>query len=130
VLVGEYGAWFFRKHGLLYRAAHLPSVLLYFAPWTLYLAGAVVWWRRAAPDAGRRRVLGWTLTVWGLVGLSGIYRDRYNLPVYPGLALLTAQFFAEASADAGRRMLRLGSPGRARCTGPIGRGSAASSRCS
>jgi 4-amino-4-deoxy-L-arabinose transferase-like glycosyltransferase len=109
VVVGEYGAWFFRKHGLLYRAAHMPSVLLYFAPWTLYLAGAVVWWRRAAPDVGRRRVILWTLTLWGLVGLSGIYRDRYYLPVYPGLALLTAQFVAAASADAGRRMLRIGS---------------------
>jgi 4-amino-4-deoxy-L-arabinose transferase-like glycosyltransferase len=109
VVVGEYGAWFFRKHGLLYRAAHMPSVLLYFAPWTLYLAGAVVWWRRAAPDVGRRRVILWTMTLWGLVGLSGIYRDRYYLPVYPGLALLTAQFVAAASADAGRRMLRIGS---------------------
>jgi 4-amino-4-deoxy-L-arabinose transferase-like glycosyltransferase len=109
VVVGEYGAWFFRKHGLLYRAAHMPSVLLYFAPWTLYLAGAVVWWRRAAPDVGGRRVILWTMTLWGLVGLSGIYRDRYYLPVYPGLALLTAQFVAAASADAGRRMLRIGS---------------------
>ena len=109
VVVGEYGAWFFRKHGLLYRAAHMPSVLLYFAPWTLYLAGAVVWWRRAVPDVGRRRVILWTMTLWGLVGLSGIYRDRYYLPVYPGLALLTAQFVAAASADAGRRMLRIGS---------------------
>jgi 4-amino-4-deoxy-L-arabinose transferase-like glycosyltransferase len=109
VVVGEYGAWFFRKHGLLYRAAHMPSVLLYFAPWTLYLAGAVVWWRRAAPDVGRRRVILWTMTLWGLVGLSGIYRDRYYLPVYPGLALLTAQFVAAASADAGRRTLRIGS---------------------
>ena len=109
VVVGEYGAWFFRKHGLLYRAAHIPSVLLYFAPWTLYLAGAVVWWRRAAPDVGRRRVILWTMTLWGLVGLSGIYRDRYYLPVYPGLALVTAQFVAAASADAGRRMLRIGS---------------------
>ena len=109
VVVGEYGAWFFRKHGPLYRAAHIPSVLLYFAPWTLYLAGAVVWWRRAAPDVGRRRVILWTMTLWGLVGLSGIYRDRYYLPVYPGLALVTAQFVAAASADAGRRMLRIGS---------------------
>ena len=109
VVVGEYGAWFFRKHGLLYRAAHMPSVLLYFAPWTLYLAGAVVWWRRAASDVGRRRVILWTMTLWGLVGLSGIYRDRYYLPVYPGLALLTAQFVAAASADAGRRTLRIGS---------------------
>ncbi len=109
VLVGEYGAWFFRKHGLLYRAAHMPSVLLYFAPWTIYLAGAVVWWWRAEPDAGRRRVLYWTMALWVLVGLSGIYRDRYYLPVYPGLALLTAQFFAQASSDAGRRMLRIGS---------------------
>jgi 4-amino-4-deoxy-L-arabinose transferase-like glycosyltransferase len=109
VVVGEYGAWFFRKHGLLYRAAHMPSVLLYFAPWTLYLAGAVVWWRRAVPDVGRRRVILWTMTLWGLVGLSGIYRDRYYLPVYPGLALLTAQFVAAASADAGRRTLRIAS---------------------
>jgi 4-amino-4-deoxy-L-arabinose transferase-like glycosyltransferase len=109
VVVGEYGVWFFQKHGLLYRAAHMPSVLLYFAPWTPYLAGAVVWWWRAVPDAGRRRVLGWTMTLWVLVGLSGIYRDRYYLPVYPGLALLTAQFFAEASADVGRRLLRIGS---------------------
>ena len=109
VVVGEYGAWFFRKHGLLYRVAHIPSVLVYFAPWTLYLAGAVVWWRHAEPNAGRRRVFWWTVTVWSLAGLSGLYRDRYYLPVYPGLALLTAEFLAHASSDIGGRTLRWGS---------------------
>jgi 4-amino-4-deoxy-L-arabinose transferase-like glycosyltransferase len=109
VLVGEYALWFFRKHGLVYRLAHMPSVLVYFLPWTLYLFAAIAWWRRDGADAGRRYVIGWTVTVFVLAGLSGMYRARYYLPVYPGLALLTGEFFAHAMARAVRRELWLGS---------------------
>src|SRR5437879_11419154 len=44
-----------------------------------------------------------------LAGLSGMYRARYYLPVYPGLAVLTGEFFAHAAARVARREGRLGS---------------------
>jgi 4-amino-4-deoxy-L-arabinose transferase-like glycosyltransferase len=53
-------------------------------------------------------VLWWTLTLWLLFGLSGSYRARYFLPVYPGLAILTGEFFARAEPCGVRRELRLG----------------------
>ncbi len=109
VLLGEYALWFLGPHGLGYRIAHLPTVLLYFLPWTLFLPATVVWWRRSGPDDGRRYVLWWTITLWMVVGLSGMYRPRYYLPVYPGLALLTGECFARAVARTIRRELRLGS---------------------
>jgi len=109
VLVGEYAQWFLGPHGLAYRIAHLPSVLLYFLPWTLFLPAAVVWWRRNGPDDGRHYVLWWTVTLWMLAGLSGMYRARYYLPVYPGLAVLAGEFFAHAAARVARREVRLGS---------------------
>ena len=61
----------------------------------------------SATACGRRWVLWWTLTVWILVGLSGAYRARYFLPVYPGLAVLAGEFFARAAGPAVRRELRL-----------------------
>src|SRR6267143_975607 len=109
VLVGEYAQWFLGPHGLAYRIAHVPTVLLYFLPWTLFLPAAVVWWRRDGPDDGRRYVLWWTVALWMLAGLSGMYRARYYLPVYPGLAVLTGEFFAHAAARVVRREVRLGS---------------------
>jgi 4-amino-4-deoxy-L-arabinose transferase-like glycosyltransferase len=108
VLFGEYARWFLGPNGLLFRFAHMPSVLLYFLPWTFFLPPAVVWWRRNGPDQGRRYVLWWTLTLWTLVGLSGSYRARYFLPVYPGLAILTGEFFARARPPVVRRELRFG----------------------
>jgi 4-amino-4-deoxy-L-arabinose transferase-like glycosyltransferase len=109
VLIDEYAQWFLGPHGLAYRVAHVPSVLLYFLPWTLFLPAAVVWWRRSDRDEGRRQVLWWTLTLWTLVGLSGIYRSRYYLPVYPGLAVLTGGFFAQATLRVVRRETWFGS---------------------
>jgi len=44
-----------------------------------------------------------------LAGLSGMYRARYYLPVYPGLAVLAGEFFAHAAARGARREVRLGS---------------------
>ena len=108
VLFGEYAHWFLRRHGLAYRIAHMPSVLLYFLPWSLFLPAAIVWWRRSGPDDGRAFVLWWTITLWVLVGLSGVYSPHYFLPVYPGLAILTGEFFARATASSVRRELRLG----------------------
>jgi len=108
VLIGEYGLWYLGPNGIAFRIAHMPLVLLYFLPWTLFLPAAVVWWRRSGSDQGGRFVLGWTLTLWLLVGLSGFYRARYYLPVYPGLAILTGEFFARASRFGVGRELRLG----------------------
>jgi len=109
VLLGEYAQWFVGPHGLAYRFGHVPSVLLYFLPWTLFLPATVVWWRRNGADDGRHYVLWWTVTLWMLVGLSGMYRARYYLPVYPGLAILTAEFFGRAAARVVHRELRFGS---------------------
>lgn len=109
VIVTHYGGWYLQKHGVAYRLAHLPAVLLNFLPWSVYLAGAVAWWRRGGPDDGRQWIAWWTATLWLLAGLSGMYRPRYFLPVYPGLALLTAEFLDRASARNGRRELRLAS---------------------
>src|SRR5206468_6229033 len=109
VLVGEYAHWFFKPQGLASRIASPLSVLLYLLPWTLFLPAAAVWLRRSGPDDGRRYVLWWTVTLWILVGLSGKYRARYYLPVYPGLAILTGGFFAGATARVVRRELQFGS---------------------
>jgi len=103
VLIGEYAQWFLGTHGPAYRIAHMPTVLLCFLPWSLFLPAAVVWWRRSDQDVGRRYVLWWTITLWTLIGLSGIYRARYYLPVYPGLALLTGELFAQAAPRVVRR---------------------------
>jgi len=43
-----------------------------------------------------------------LVGLSGAYRARYFLPVYPGLAVLIGEFFARGAPFAVRRQVQLG----------------------
>lgn len=109
VLVGEYAHWFFKPQGLASRITGPLSVLLYFLPWTLFLPAAAAWWRRSDPDGGRQYVLWWTITLWILVGLSGKYRSRYHLPIYPGLAILTGGFFAGATARVVRRELQLGS---------------------
>jgi 4-amino-4-deoxy-L-arabinose transferase-like glycosyltransferase len=107
VLLGEYARWFLGPNGLTFRLVHMPAVLLYFLPWTLFLAPAVIWWRRNGSDQDRRYVLGWTLTLWILIGLSGAYRARYFLPVYPGLAILTGEFFARATRPVVRRVMWL-----------------------
>jgi 4-amino-4-deoxy-L-arabinose transferase-like glycosyltransferase len=108
VVIGEYAQWFLGPNGLPFRIAHMPSVLVYFVPWTFFLPAAVIWWRRDKADEGRRFVLWWTLTLWTLVGLSGWYRARYFLPVYPGLAILIGEFFARAAPSSVRRPVWLG----------------------
>jgi 4-amino-4-deoxy-L-arabinose transferase-like glycosyltransferase len=109
VLVGEYAHWFFKPQGLASRIAGPLSVLVYFLPWTLFLPAAAAWWRRSGPDDGRQYVLWWTITLWTLVALSGKYRSRYYLPIYPGLAILIGGFFAGATARVVRRELQFGS---------------------
>jgi len=107
VVIGEYAHWFLGRHGILYRVAHMATVLLYFVPWTFFLLAAVAWWRRDGRDTGRRYVLWWTLTLWVLVGFSGTYRARYFLPVYPGLAVLVGEFFARGAGLGVRRAVQL-----------------------
>src|SRR6202008_4196258 len=48
----------------------------------------------------------WTLRIWLLVGLSGIHRARYLIPIYPGLALLVGEFLTRAADRDGTRALR------------------------
>jgi 4-amino-4-deoxy-L-arabinose transferase-like glycosyltransferase len=102
-VVGHYGSWAFRRGAL----ARLESlwVLVYALPWTIFLVGAATWWRRR-PDAERRLIGAWTVTIWALVGLSGIHRARYLIPIYPGLALLVGEFITRAGAHGGTRALR------------------------
>jgi 4-amino-4-deoxy-L-arabinose transferase-like glycosyltransferase len=102
-VVGHYGSWAFRRGAL----ARLESlwVLAYALPWTIFLVGAATWWRRL-PNAERRLVAAWTLTIWVLVGLSGIHRARYLIPIYPGLALLVGEFLTRAAAHGAAAALR------------------------
>src|SRR5215831_13798889 len=102
-VVGHYGSWAFRR-GALTRLESL-WVLAYALPWTVFLVGAATWWRRL-PDAERRLIAAWTLTIWVLIGLSGIHRARYLIPIYPGLALLVGEFFTRAAAHGGAPVLR------------------------
>lgn len=105
VLLGHYLTWYF-PGSVGARLTHMATALSNFLPWTVFLGAAVFWWR-GAPDEGRRWVGIWTLALWVLLGLSGSQRVRYLLPVFPGLALLTAEFLATGDARAGRRALRL-----------------------
>ena len=102
-VVGHYGGWAFRRDAL----TRLESlwVLVYALPWTIFLVGAATWWRYL-PDTERRLIAAWTLTLWLLIGLSGIHRARYLIPIYPGLALLVGEFIARAGALRGARALR------------------------
>jgi 4-amino-4-deoxy-L-arabinose transferase-like glycosyltransferase len=102
-VVGHYGSWVFRRSAF----TRLESlwVLAYALPWTIFLVGGAMWWRRA-PDVERRLIAAWTLTVWALIGLSGIHRARYLIPIFPGLALLAAEFVVRAGARGGERALR------------------------
>jgi len=102
-VVGHYGSWAFRR-GVLARLESL-WVLAYALPWTIFLVGAATWWRRL-PDAERRLIAAWTLTIWVLIGLSGIHRARYLIPIYPGLALLVGEFLTRAPAHGGAPALR------------------------
>src|SRR3989441_1662982 len=102
-VVGHYGSWAFRR-GVLARLESL-WVLAYALPWTIFLVGAATWWRRR-PDAERKLIATWTLASWLLVGLSGIHRARYLIPIYPGLALLVGEFLTRAVAHDGARALR------------------------
>jgi len=104
VLVGHYATWYF-SGGMLDRLLRIGSALVNFFPWTVFLAAAPWWWRRA-PDPGRRVVGLWTLTLWLLVGLTGTPRARYLVPVYPLFALLTAEFLARSGEREGGRPLR------------------------
>ena len=102
-VVGHYGSWVFRR-GLVTRLESL-WLPVYALPWTIFVIGAIAW-RRRAPDAERRLIAVWTLTIWALIGLSGIHRARYLFPIYPGLALLAGEFLARAGEQGGGRQLR------------------------
>src|SRR5262249_47230302 len=102
-VIGHYGSWAFRR-GVLARLESL-WIVAYALPWTIFLAGAVTWWRRV-PGAERRLIAVWTLTIWLLIGLSGIHRVRYLIPIYPGIALLVGEFLTRSGAHGGARALR------------------------
>ena len=106
VVVGHYGSWFFRR-GFLARIGGL-WVLAYALPWSVLLAAAIGWWRRTPPDTERRLVLVWTLTIWILIGLSGVQRLHYLFPIYPGFALLAGEFVARAGSRGGAPALLAG----------------------
>jgi 4-amino-4-deoxy-L-arabinose transferase-like glycosyltransferase len=104
VLGGHYVTWYMMG-SLLGRLESLAEPLAAFMPWTVLLAAAPLWWRQS-PDAGRRRVVLWTATLWVLVAASGNFRARYVLPVLPGLALLTADVVTAPVAGRAARALR------------------------
>jgi 4-amino-4-deoxy-L-arabinose transferase-like glycosyltransferase len=106
VLVGHYAPWYF-SGGLVPRLGQVAKLLVNFLPWTILLAAAAVWWPRH-PDPGRRWLGAATLSLAVVLGLSGTQRARYLLPIYPGLALLVADFVANAGTRGGGRVLRMG----------------------
>ena len=102
-VVGHYGGWAFRRGAL----ARLESlwVLAHALPWTIFLVAAPTWWRRVH-DHERRLIIAWTLAIWLLIGLSGIHRARYLIPIHPGVALLVGEFLTRAADHGGARALR------------------------
>src|SRR2546425_4548078 len=101
VLTGHYLTWYLLGP-ILPRFTALWAPFPSFLPWTLLVAAAPFWWRQS-PDAGRRRIALWTATLWLLVAISGNYRSRYILVVFPGLALLTAEFLTARVTGRARR---------------------------
>lgn len=89
---------------ILDRLGHLAFALPAFFPWTLALVVAALAWRRTA-DPSRRRLAFWTLTMWIAIGLSGTFRTRYLLPLYPAFALLVAAFVTTAERRSDRRLV-------------------------
>ncbi len=106
VLVGHYTTWYLAG-GLGARLGQVGILLRNFLPWTVLLVAAVVWWRQRS-DPSRRWLGAATITLVIVLGLTGHQRARYLLPIYPGLALLVAEFVGGADADGGRRALRVG----------------------
>jgi hypothetical protein len=104
VVSGHYGSWVWRR-GVLARLESL-WVAAHFLPWTILLVAAVVWWRRAEPDAERRAIGWWALATWALIALSGIHRVRYLVPIYPGLALLVGEFIVRGRDARATALLR------------------------
>ena len=104
VLVGHYLTWYLLGP-MLSRLAALATPILAFLPWMLFVAAAPFWWRQA-PSDDRRRLIAWTATLWVLAAVSGNARARYLLPVFPGLALLTAEFLTAPVTGRALRALR------------------------
>jgi 4-amino-4-deoxy-L-arabinose transferase-like glycosyltransferase len=106
----QYVRWVLTNHearesgDVVDRLTHLVSALPAFFPWTLVLMASALAWRRTV-DGAHRRVIAWTLTLWIAIGLSGTFRARYLLPLYPCFALLVAHFVATATGRARRRVL-------------------------
>jgi 4-amino-4-deoxy-L-arabinose transferase-like glycosyltransferase len=100
VLLGHYRTWYFGSEGGP-RLGSLGKIVTNFLPWTIFLAGAVAWWR-GTPDTARRRLALATVTLAIVMSLSAMQRARYVLPVYPGLALLTGEFLARGAVGAAR----------------------------
>jgi 4-amino-4-deoxy-L-arabinose transferase-like glycosyltransferase len=106
VFVSHYAPWYL-SGAVVPRLGQLVALLLNFLPWTVLLVAAVPWWRRH-PDEGRRWIATATLILALLLALSGTQRARYLLPVYPGLALLTAEFVVRGTRSGGATSLRIG----------------------
>jgi 4-amino-4-deoxy-L-arabinose transferase-like glycosyltransferase len=104
VVTGHYSRWVWRR-GVLTRLESL-WIAAHFLPWTMFLVAAVAWWPRAEPDGERRAIGWWALTMWALIGLSGIHRVRYLVPIYPGLALLVGEFIVRGRDPRATALLR------------------------
>lgn len=107
VLVGHYLTWYLLGP-MLSRLGALATPFLAFLPWMLFVAAAPFWWRQS-PSPDRRRIIAWTASLWVLAAVSGNARARYLLPVFPGLALLTAEFLTAPVTGRALRALRVAS---------------------
>src|SRR6185295_17073523 len=105
VLVGHYLTWYLLGP-MLSRLGALATPFLAFLPWMLFVAAAPFWWRQS-PSPDRRRIIAWTASLWVLAAVSGNARARYLLPVFPGLALITAEFLTASVTGRALRALRV-----------------------
>ncbi len=105
VLVGHYVPWYLHG-GIESRLGQVGALLGNFLPWTVALGGAALSWRWRDRDAGRRLIGVATVVLAVVLTLSGTPRARYLLPIYPGLAILTAEFLCRAAAGRARAIAR------------------------
>jgi 4-amino-4-deoxy-L-arabinose transferase-like glycosyltransferase len=96
------------RRGPLFYLGIAPGEI---APWTLLVAGAIVWtivWWGQASQAERRTLglLGaWVVTVFAVFSMARFKLPHYVLPAYPPLLLLTGAFVDGARATRSWRLV-------------------------
>lgn len=93
---------------------YIPVIIAFFAPWTLFLPGALsaLLGKRLAGVTGRAILLGWFLPTFILMSLVATKLPHYILPTFPAMALAIGATLSLARQDAldprDRKWLRRG----------------------